>query len=343
MRATQRGFTLVEVLVASAVFVIFMVGMLNLLDTSTRVAQIESDLADTQENVRFAAYHIMRTARMMGGAGMPFAGDSAWVTGELVSNASGTIQIPGYGGVTVLSGSDVLTLRGFFEISPFFTDPLTVLSATTTTTIPEYNSLNQRLNNFNSFSETGLEGRGIVFMGEGKYCVGRIDSGSDFTGEDLERKLVIEHTQGSSPWTDLNTEWSYPPNYKVYRVGILDSYTYFVDPTNVLRRVRLSAGAIQPEPIAINIGGLQVLLGLDTDNDGQADTWEANPTGAGDVAGNVVNSMRVAVLGRTLIEVAGWVEPDTTFEIFDGTTANKNKSAKWRRIVVEVNLRNYKF
>jgi hypothetical protein len=48
-----------------------MVGMLNLLDTSTKVSQLESSLADTQENVRFAAYHVMRTARMMGGGGMP--------------------------------------------------------------------------------------------------------------------------------------------------------------------------------------------------------------------------------------------------------------------------------
>lgn len=347
MRTTQRGFTLVEVLVASAVFVIFMVGMLNLLDTSTRVAQIESDLADTQENVRFAAYHIMRTARMLGGAAMPFAGDPTgtprWVSGELVSNASGTIQIPGFGSATVLSGSDVLTLRGFFEISPFFTDPGTVLSGSSTVTIPEYNSLNQDLNNFESFSVTGLEGRGIVFMGEGKYCVGRIDAGAGFVGADLERKLVLDHMEGSSPWSDLNTTWSYPPTFKVYRVGVLDSYTYFVDPNNVLRRVRLSAGSIEAEPVAINIGGLQVLLGLDTDNDGQADTWEDDPTGAGDVAGDTVNSMRIAVLGRTPFEVPGWDEPDATFEIFDGTTDNKNKSAKWRRIVVEVNLRNYKF
>ncbi len=347
MRTTQRGFTLVELLVASAVFAIFMVGMLNLLDTSTKVAQIENDLADTQENVRFAAYHIMRTARMMGGAAMPFAGESGgtprWVSGELISNAGGTVQIPGFGGVTVLSGSDVLTLRGFFEISPFFTDPGTVLSGASTVTIPEFNSLNQDLNNFNGFTDTGLEGRGIVFMGEGKYCVGRIDAGSDFTGTGEDRALVIEYMEGSSPWSDLNTGWSYPPTFKVYRVGILDSYTYFVDPNNVLRRVRLSAGAIEAEPVAINIGGLQVLLGIDTDDDGQADTWEASPTGAGDVSGNIVNSMRIAVLGRTPLEVPNWVEPDSTFEIFDGTTANKNKSAKWRRIVVEVNLRNYKF
>ncbi len=113
-------------MVSTAVFAIFMVGMLNLLDTSTKVAQLETSLADTQENVRFAAYHIMRTARMMGGGGMPFAGNTGggdvWVSGELASNVSGVFAIEGYETVSVLAGSDVLTLRGFFEISPFFVD-----------------------------------------------------------------------------------------------------------------------------------------------------------------------------------------------------------------------------
>ena len=114
MRTTQRGFTLVEVMVAAVVFAIFMVGMLNLLDTSTKVAQLETELADTQENVRFAAYHIMRTARMMGGAELPFAGTNAtgdaWIAGGLISNASGSVAIPGF--------SNVQRDRGFGRPDP---------------------------------------------------------------------------------------------------------------------------------------------------------------------------------------------------------------------------------
>ena len=76
MRKTSRGFTLIEMMVAIAVFGIFMIGILNLLDTSTKVSVLETSLADTQENVRFAAYHMMRTARMMGSSMIPFADDS---------------------------------------------------------------------------------------------------------------------------------------------------------------------------------------------------------------------------------------------------------------------------
>jgi prepilin-type N-terminal cleavage/methylation domain-containing protein len=126
MRLNDRGFTLIEMLVVVALLAIIMIGLLNLLDTSSRISVVETELADTQENVRFAAYHIMRTARMMGSAALPIAanigGNDVWMAGELVSNASGSATTP-FGTVDVANGSDLLTLRGFFEIAPMFTDP----------------------------------------------------------------------------------------------------------------------------------------------------------------------------------------------------------------------------
>ena len=126
-----RGFTLIEVVVALAVFAIFMIGILNLLDTSTRISEVEKALADTQENVRFAAYHLMRTTRMTGGAGMPFAevagSPGKWVAGELLSNQSGSVStLYPLGAIDVLDGTDVVTVRGLFEIPPYFVDKTAV-------------------------------------------------------------------------------------------------------------------------------------------------------------------------------------------------------------------------
>jgi len=356
MRRSQHGFTLIELLVASAVFAIFMIGILNLLDSSTKVAKVESSLADTQENVRFAAYHIMRTARMMGGATMPIAasvaGTDYWVAGELISNASGTVQIPGYGGVTVMPGSDVLTLRGFFEISPFFTNPTTVKVDDETISIAQYKQdevfdpEDDLINDISSFTLGALEGRGIVFMGEGSFCVGRVAAGSTHLDPGTAAsRVLIKHEADTSFWGTLNTTWSYPPTFQIYRVGILESYTYFVSPDNVLRRVRISGGSPEAEPVAINIGGLQAAFGVDADNSGEIedDEWIENPAGATALVGLEDVTLRLAVLGRTDITVPNWIEPESTFTVFDGDAQNKDRSAKWRRVDVEVNLRNYKF
>jgi hypothetical protein len=346
-RRGAAGYTLVEILVATAIFVIFMVGILNLLDTSTRLSEVEKALADTQENVRFSAYHIMRTARMIGGGDMPFAvstaGGDNWVAGQLASNQSGSYNILGYGPVDVAPGSDVLTLRGFFEVSPFFVLPQDLdKSGAGTFDVHEKNSLNEVVNNFDSFTAVGLEGRGVAFMGEGLYCVGEIGSGSSVTGTAPDRKLIIAHQAGDTVWPTLNSDTaSYPPTFRVHRVGILESYTFFVDPDGRLMRLRVSDAGASPQPVAINIGALQIALGLDTNDDRLIDTWNNNPANASVIAGRQVIGMRVTVLGRTPFAVSDWVEPTATFQVEDANPNDYDRSAKWRRIEVSATLRNF--
>jgi type II secretory pathway pseudopilin PulG len=341
------GYTLVEILVAFLIFVIFMVGMLNLLDTSTRVSEVEKAIADTQENVRFAAYHIMRTARMIGGGDMPFAvstaGGDNWVSGVLASNQSGAYPILGHGNVDVAEGSDVLTLRGFFEVSPFFVLPQDYnKSGSGTYDIHEQNPLNEVVNDFNSFTDTGLKGRGVVFMGEGLYCVGKVGLVNLVTGTAPDRRLILTHEAGDTLWPTLNSDLaSYPPGFRVHRVGILDSYTFFVDPQHRLMRLRVSGGTVTPQPVAVNIGALQIALGIDTNNDGLIDTWNNNPTGPDVVAGRRVIGMRVTVLGRTPFSVSDWQEPVATFQVEDANANDYDRTAKWRRIEVSATLRNF--
>ncbi len=341
------GYTLVEIMVAFLIFTIFMVGMLNLLDTSTRLSEVEKALADTQENVRFAAYHVMRTARMVGGGDMPFAvstaGGDSWVSGVLASNQSGTFNILGYGSVAVAPGSDVLTLRGFFEVPPFFVLPQDLnKSGAGTYDIHEQNTLTEVVNSFGGLTANGLAGRGVMFMGEGLYCVGRIPSGSTLSGLAPDRTLVLNHEAGDALWPTLNSDMAaYPPAFRVHRVGILESYTFYVDPEHRLMRLRVSGGAVAPQPVAVNIGALQIALGIDTDDDGLIDTWNNNPTGPDVVAGRQVIGMRVAVLGRTPFAVSDWVEPAATFRVEDGDEDDFDRSAKWRRIEVSATLRNF--
>jgi len=357
MNTSKRGFTLIEIMVATAIFAIIMVGILNMLDTSTRLSKVETAVADTQENVRFAAYHIMRTVRMMGGAVLPFAADiggtDSWVMGELLSNQSGTVATD-FGNVTVLAGSDVLTVHGFFEVSPFFIDRSDIITTgTDRVEVRESNAAGEIINyNFDRYDGLAnlFEGRGIVFMGnmdQAQYAVGEVGASSDVTGTAPTRKLNINFVGGAAQWYGLNpdgAQMSGPPAFNTYRVGILECYTYYVRPDFTLMRLRADASGATPQPVAINIGGLQIALGVDNDNDGQIDTWLAAPT-AGQVAGNRVLAMRIAVLGRTPFPVMEWTEPVGTFDnsggVLDMSVASYDRSAKWRRIDVEAALRNY--
>jgi prepilin-type N-terminal cleavage/methylation domain-containing protein len=354
--SSNRGFTLVEIMVASAVLAMFMVGILNLLDTSTRISQVETELADTQENVRFATYHIMRTARMIGGGGMPVAGANAsgnhWVTAELISNAtSSSLMIPGYDlAVRVLPGSDVLTLRGFFEISPLFTNPKDMWTGSQEVTIFEENLAGESYNDLGAFTAGALVGRGLVFMGRGRYGVGEVTAAS-LEGEAPNRRLVLDYGAGDDLWPDLNVEpaASFPPGPQIFRIGVLESYTYYVDDRNVLMRLRLTGSGAPPEPVAVNIGGLQVALGIDAtvgaadDGISEITNWVDNPADASAVMNADVLAMRITVLGRTTIRVPNWEEPIATFQVEDGTASGLDRSAKWRRMQVVVNLRNYTF
>ena len=350
----RKGFTLIEVVVAMAVFAIFMIGILNLLDTSTKISEVEKALADTQENVRFAAYHLMRTVRMTGGAGMPFAGEvggaGTWVAGELLSNQTGSVTTP-FGSIDVLDGTDVVTVRGFFEIPPYFVDKTAVNLSLRRIEVEE--SVGGRLINpgIDVTDKDHLKGRGLVFMGEldrSEYAVGQVGDASTMEDAEPDRTLTVSISDAPATWwAGLNPSGAATtPSFEVYQVGILDSYTYYVDPQFRLMRLRAddsTAGATS-QPVAVNIGGLQVALGVDNDADGQVDVWQTAPT-AGGISANRVISMRITVLGRTPIELPGWEEPAATFGVGGDTQTvdDAGRRAKWRRVEVVSTLRNYMF
>jgi hypothetical protein len=158
-----------------------------------------------------------------------------------------------------------------------------------------------------------------------------------------DRHLVLTWSGGSAPWSTLNDDGtaigSGEPAFDVYRVGILDSYSYFVDPDFVLRRVGANTG-LAGEPVAVNIGSLQVDLGLDNDGDGDVDLWSPTVTAAQVAAANLV-SMQVGVFGRTPFTVQNWTEPVATFDGFDLNVNQVERGAKWRRMQVAASLRNF--
>ena len=361
--APSSGFTLIEMLVAISVFTVLMIGLLNLLDNSTRVSKIEAALADTQENVRYATYHLMRTARMMGGSTMPFArgggSGNAWVAGEIHDNQATNFSLWG-STLDNMPGSDVLILRGFFDVEPFFISKADVNPSAMTVTIREHTDLTttpRLINDLTGFATIPnvFLNRGLSIstgQGGGLYTVAVITASTGVTGTSPNREIVLTYGP-SAAWDVLNVDGAavssgQPAYFNPSRAGILEAYAYYVDNNMVLRRVAQRLGGIG-EPVAVNIGNLQIELGIDADSDGflnPALEWDTSPTLVEALAGEGPVAMRMTVLGRIPFEIADWTEPGSTFAGAGNMTppvagVSGPRHAKWRRMEVAVALRNF--
>lgn len=89
MRTNDRGFTIVELLVAMAILGVLTAGIFSLYNTQHKVTHVESDVVDVQQNLRMAIDRLTKDVRMAGfaltaGSGNPVgaAGDNAGLGGS---------------------------------------------------------------------------------------------------------------------------------------------------------------------------------------------------------------------------------------------------------------------
>lgn len=132
--SAQTGFTLVELLVALAVTVVVVLGILLLFDFNNKLTRVQTNVADMQQSERVAQYDMVRMARMAGRGGLPVSAGAALPAGSginVLNNApAGTNLIAGdAASPKILAGTDVLTLRGAFSTPIYqlaFADPSTL-------------------------------------------------------------------------------------------------------------------------------------------------------------------------------------------------------------------------
>jgi type II secretory pathway pseudopilin PulG len=137
----QEGFTLVELLVALAVTVIVVLGILLLFDFNNKLTRVQTNVADMQQSERIAQYDMVRMARMAGRGGLPVTAGAALPAGSGINVLNNTppnthLVAADASSPKILQGTDVLTLRGAFSTPIYqvaFADP-TALKLTGTGT-----------------------------------------------------------------------------------------------------------------------------------------------------------------------------------------------------------------
>jgi len=125
----QRGFSLIEIMIAMTIALVLMAGIMGIMSSSKRTYSIQQDLARLQENARFAMEFISTDLRMAGyfgcsgQAGLPLV----WLTSTDGSGANGSDGLtvryldanPGAFAVEHLSGTTpLLQTKGLGPFAP---------------------------------------------------------------------------------------------------------------------------------------------------------------------------------------------------------------------------------
>lgn len=104
----DRGFTLIELVIALAVSTTLVILILQMLDLNSRVGRVQIDLAEVQQSQRVVHNVLGDAVRMSGRGGVPIG-----LAMNVVDNVDSTaFQVAGN---DVANSSDVLQVRGVFE------------------------------------------------------------------------------------------------------------------------------------------------------------------------------------------------------------------------------------
>jgi Tfp pilus assembly protein PilW len=129
----ERGFSLLEVVVATFITAEVILAALALFDFHNKLARVQGQVTDMQQSLRVAQYEMVRFAREAGRGGFP-----AYLQAGTVNEAYGAVAVRnqvGVGGVsnqiaigfpnspTAVNNTDILTLRGAFSAPIYQLNP----------------------------------------------------------------------------------------------------------------------------------------------------------------------------------------------------------------------------
>lgn len=106
------GFSVLELTVSLAVTVIILLAVLQLFDFSSKLSRVQTNVADMQQTQRVSHYELTKVIRMAGRGGLPAGNLPTGVAVSVRDNVPANSTIGAAGTEGVVTGTDVLTVRG---------------------------------------------------------------------------------------------------------------------------------------------------------------------------------------------------------------------------------------
>lgn len=280
---SQRGLTLIEVMIAITISLVLLVGVMQIFTGSRQTYRVQDNMARLQENGRFAMSFLSKDIRMADHWGCMKN------PANLVNNLTGG---GGMGAVAGLAGTDGAT------------DTITLATAVPSGIIVTTQMPNSSANIFSN-SNAGLVNGGIVI-------VSNCSNGDIFQITQLPAGGGIQHNSGSgTPGNTFNNpsptcpgsanclSGDYGPGAEIMDTQMV-TYSVAADGTNngLLTLYRSTTGigvaANAAQPLVEGVENMQILYGEDLNGDRSADRYVPAST-AGLVMNNVV-SVRLSLL-----------------------------------------------
>ena len=313
----QSGFTIVEIMVAMVVSLVLLGGVLQIYISSKQTYTMAENVSRMQENARFAMNILTKEIRMAGF--MPCrktgnfvntlngGGPSNFATGAIVGYEGGVSTFPGEFPATGTSAGDRVADTDALWVMRGGNESYTVVSHNPSSANFKLNDLHTledfdlllicdatnaalfQTTNVNSANVTVVHNTGVGTPGNCTKSLGGNGDCSDTTN-------IEQHTYGDDSQVVKFES-------KGYFVGVSASGN-----SRSLYRVRLAnvSGSIQAvtEELLEGIETMQLLYGVDTDDDGEPEQYITANNVTGGIEWNDVVSARVSLMVHTPEEVA---------------------------------------
>lgn len=300
IRYKRSGFTLLEILIGLAIFMMVLIPVLEMFNFSYESYLVQDDIAAMQQESRVAAMLIQRDIRMAG-SGMMQAQDGANRVYPIGFQNGGT------------DGPDELTINyADYEQVP----PLTLDPSQGTITLSDVPSI--QVSGMFSADDYDTEDRRIYQDRSWEELEDALNNG-DIGGFDV---IISDGFQSDILWITgfdtVNGQMSFnSPSTREYdaNIGVLvtfyrvnqdaanaPSVRYFIEDDTLIREYEnRDTFNVWGQELAQNVEDLQFAFNLDTDGDRVPDTW-VNDRNLTNAERDQVRQVRVSMLARTARE-----------------------------------------
>ncbi len=244
----ERGFSLIETLVALFVVSLLLTGIVALFNLSGKIARVQTNLSDMQQSLRIAQYDMIRSVRMAGRGGLP-RGDLPLGWAVSIRNdipATGNqarVAIANGNSPEAVEGSDILTVRGVFTSPIYQVNPTAgtfVLQGTpptagfVTITNPGPSGIPQDLTALRNAVTQGV-GEALLIrspLGSEIYAVVELNPTGPNTSLAANSVTIDFNVTGGTHTADygaMSAGGAYPPTLQaISSLGILEEHRYYI-------------------------------------------------------------------------------------------------------------------